>query len=258
MRLRRIGALALDQDLPVLARPVCKQEFLAQSGTGKRGRLSQALAPDGHRRSGGALRFIGIACLSFVLGAVAASAAPLTFKSGDGLNEYNSVTGTNVLVVYNPHWAIDPAGGKWISHIETGLEQNFLPNSATVPFARFTEEFILPPSASPYAGTISVWGDDTARVLLNGELLQPENLVLAAHCTGAPIGCVAGFGTGLYVVSPPLRIGLNILEIDAFQLGGDSAGVLYSGSIAHTPEPATAALLGIGLLGFGVLRLRRR
>lgn len=257
MKLRRNGACAPVHGLPSLARLLCKQDYLAQLGTDKRWNRPQAQASGSHRRSRIALRFLGFA-LSLVLGATTASAAPVTFKSGDGLNEYNSVTGTNVVVLYNPHWAVDSAGGAWVSHIETGYGQNFLPNSATVPFARFTEEFILPPSAHPYVGTIYVWGDDTARVFLNGQLLQPENLVLGAHCTGAPIGCLTGLGTGLYVVSPPLQIGLNKLEIDAFQLGGDSAGVLYSGSIAHSPEPATFALLGIGLAGFAGLRLRRR
>ncbi|HEY3440128.1 MAG TPA: PEP-CTERM sorting domain-containing protein [Paludibaculum sp.] len=205
-----------------------------------------------------------------VLLAMASTAATVTFKSGDGLGESNAVTTTNVVLTANPLWAVDTTGGGlWVSHINTGQGGTFIANSNT-PFARFTERFDTPAGPANFVGSMSVWADDTAAVWLNGILLRPANFVLGTHCAASPIGCdAAAFATFTATLLPNRPY---FLDIDVYQLGGDTSGLMYSGSFSDTaggasfnsfsfvatPEPSTFGLLGLGLAVAGAIRIRRR
>src|SRR5450756_1281173 len=109
------------------------------------------------------MRFMKYVCLLTVVSALTASAVTITFKSGDRLNEWNN-TGPNVLVTFNPVWGTDPDSGQWISYDDSGPGLTVLPDSSTVPFATFTEQFFLPGPNN--TGTLNVWADDTAEVYL--------------------------------------------------------------------------------------------
>jgi hypothetical protein len=205
------------------------------------------------------MRVIKIAFLFLVLSSVAVPAATISFRSGDGPStEWNNL-GPNVLVALHPVWVVDPAGGQWVSFGQTGWAGPDRPvNSLSVPYATFTEEFYLPGDSN--SGIIDVWADDTASVYLNGARLNLASFILGFFCADSGVGCVPA-QVGHYSVTSPLLVqGLNYLTIEAYQVGGDTAGVLYSGSITSTliPEPGAAVMLAIGLAGFGLLRLRRR
>ncbi|MBL0157865.1 MAG: PEP-CTERM sorting domain-containing protein [Bryobacterales bacterium] len=207
------------------------------------------------------------ACVLMVLSAMASTAATVTFKSGDGTGESNNITGFNVLLYPNSLWAVDTTvGGLWVSHLDTGQGGTFIPNSNR-PFARFTERFDTPAGTADFSGSITVWADDTATVWLNGILMKPANFVLGAHCAASPIGCqdatFAIFSATLLPDRP------YFLDIDVYQLGGDTSGVMYSGTFSDTagglsinsqptPEPSTFAMLGLGLAAAGLLSIRRR
>ena len=59
----------------------------------------------------------------FLVG-ISANASTVNFASGDAINEYNSVTATNVLIGVNPAWQANGAG-KWISYADTGTPGAF-------------------------------------------------------------------------------------------------------------------------------------
>jgi len=206
-------------------------------------------------------------CVLMVLSAMASTAATVTFKSGDGVNESNNDTTTNVVLTPNSFWAVDSSGGgAWVSNINTGQGGTFIPNSNT-PFARFTERFDTPAGSTDFTGSITVWADDTATVWLNGILMKPANFVLGTHCADSPIGCqdatFAIFSATLLPDRP------YFLDIDVYQLGGDTSGLMYSGSFSDTaggfsvnglstPEPSTFGLLSLGFAAAGLLSIRRR
>jgi hypothetical protein len=206
--------------------------------------------------------------------------------------EFNSVTGgQDVFVSVSPAWAPAGVGYGWVSYASdtgcntfvalTGICTPGVDNPAAVvgnitltgdgglpsaPTAVFFNDFVLPAGDS-YSGTLSVWADDTARVYMNGVLLIDANPVLGNNCAGAPIGCVSGMDATFNIASLNLVGGSagNILEIDAYQLGGGSPfGVMYDAAIDAepagdpAPEPASYVLMGLGLVAIGILIPRAR
>jgi len=237
------------------------------------------------------LRTFSLFSLTIVLGgAAAANTIDLVSLPGKGSN---SMTGTNVGVVASPVWATPTGSGfEWISYGPTGCNTfvaltglctpgPFNPAGTTVtsaPTATFYQTFTVVGSA--VSGTLDVWADDTAAVWLDtgtvtsgdgssgGQLLQAANGIVGGNCAAGPIGCKTGMDAAIPM---SVNTGTYTLVIDAYQfVGGSPFGIMYDGVLspaldaqqsamlgARTPEPASFALMLLGLAGLGVAARRR-
>lgn len=196
--------------------------------------------------------------LLLLAGAAIASASGAIIPFGSDLaNEWNNVTGTNVIINMDPVWAT-LAPYSWISYADTGQPGSVRPPNATIPgtpTAIFRE--FLP--ALTAAINVTVFADDTADIYLfdlsnpGGLLLFAANPIQDSHCAAGPIGCQVGEGwTSGYL--PVNAMGPAYLEIRAYQRGGGPFGVLYGGQAYLVPEPGTLLLFGAGLLSLGLLQ----
>jgi hypothetical protein len=195
---------------------------------------------------------------------VVALATTITFSS-DLLNEGNNINsiGANQCVAPVGAWATLPAGACWVSFSNTGQGGVSPPNTTIggTPTAVFTESITLPYGDN--SGWFQGWADDTMSVTITnalhpgGLLLHPANDVWAPNCTGQPIGCVQGMDWRGTLDNTILSQGVNTFSMSAYQLWGDGFAVAYQGEVNSTPEPATTALIGFGLIGLGALRFRK-
>jgi len=200
---------------------------------------------------------------------LSASAAIVTFQSGDGVGEtvdvpYLAIVGAPTFnVVSHPVWAVLPPAA-WISWTETGQTGGALspPNSPGIgsPTAIFYESFVLPYSVN--AGSATFGADDTMAVYLYnalnpaGVLLKAANWVQDSACAAGPIACEVG-ELETIILTGFLSQGVNTLVMEAFQRGGGPFAVIEKGEIeSRVPEPATFAVMGLGLLG--LLLAKRR
>ncbi|MCC6587336.1 MAG: PEP-CTERM sorting domain-containing protein [Bryobacterales bacterium] len=197
-----------------------------------------------------------LAMVAALLAAVSLEASVITFVSGDGVGEGNSLTAANVVIIPDPSWQPATHGAQWVSYEDTGDTGTRPPASPTA-IASFFEFIDVP---APLTGSLTAWADDTVDVYLNGVLLMPAAAPVAApHCTVDVITCRPDGGATVSLTAH-LQPGVNTIRLDAYQYFNGPFGVLYYGSITatDTPEPGTWLLSGCGLLGLGALLRRRR
>jgi hypothetical protein len=199
-------------------------------------------------------------CLGALLLSTSALGATLTFASGDGVGEWNSINGTNFLIT--PHSVWEPnhdGGGHWISYSDTGDGGTVVANVVdfpSFPTVLFTESFRL--TSTVMSGALRVWADDTAGVTVNGTAVATPMGVQDQNCAAGPIGCTSGEGL-LVDLTPYLVRGDNAIVIAGYQREGGPFGVLYEGVVeTHSPEPATMGLFGSALVGLALWARRRR
>jgi hypothetical protein len=202
-----------------------------------------------------------------ITGAMTASAGTLSFASGDGINEFNSRSYTNVTIGVNPAWEQNhPGGGSWISYADTGTPGSVVPNNVVafpiLPTALFFEYFTL--DSSPITSSLlNVWADDTAGVAVNNHIVQLPNGVQDSACAAGPIGCTPGEGLHLDI-SQYLRPGTNVLSFAVYQRGGGPFGLLYDGQVntaglpTETPEPATMGMMGVAMAAIALFVKKRK
>ena len=192
--------------------------------------------------------------------AATATAGTVSILSGSDLTaatEWNgslAVRNPDVLInAYGePVWKAPTLGGEWISYTLSGVGQGSVAsvaldingNIAGPPAASFFYQFFLPGPA--ISGQVGIWVDDTAAVFIDGlpviPLSQPP--VRSQWCASGVISCQPALG-GVVDLST-LTAGVHTLSIDAYQVWGNTFGLLYEGSVtfADVPEPSTFALLG--------------
>jgi hypothetical protein len=169
--------------------------------------------------------------------------------------------GATIAIVPNSSWAAALPGSSWVSFAQT--------SSASAPgyvqvangtVVDFYDTFTI--SGTPSGGTLTVMGDDSAAVLLNGTQLIAEASPIGntyRACSDFGIGCL--MPTTITIPASDLQNGANTLEFEVGQRNGYSFGLDYLGSVinpAIASEPAAGLMLGLGLLALSAIALRRR
>jgi hypothetical protein len=213
----------------------------------------------------------------FWCGVAAASTIPIDSQQGLFTSFDDMAT---VAIAPHPAWQpnhpINPGdpgdrSAIWISFADTGYGGTyFQPGAGASPVATIFETF----RSGAGMLTLYVWADDTAGVLLDGNLLMPA-VFTQSTCSGQPIGCRSeDYGA----IRAALSEGPHMLSFVIYQVGtgldsySNPLGLLFTGTApaptwvdnfaaaadASAPEPATWGMIAGGLAVLAWMRCRRR
>ena len=206
----------------------------------------------------------------------AASATPINSEVGlqwVGGAAIGGGSGTTVATAPHPSWqANNPFGSAavWISYADTGYGGSVLaPPNGSAPNLDGTNVIMTVKKSFDadmgYSLHLTVWADDTARVLIDGTQVFAPNFTQNI-CANGQIGCTPGNGGVIdYVFQTD---GQHTLAFDTFQVGSghntlnNPFGLLFAGDLAGgelpraVPEPSTWLLLVSGLAGMILWRKR--
>jgi hypothetical protein len=173
-------------------------------------------------------------------------------------------TGTGTTFTLNPGstWGAALANSTWVGSTATSGPGNTV--NPAMGYYTYTTTF-NGSSAAPYSGSISVMADDTAEVLLNGNLVFSFGMLGAdSHCAAGSPSCSIADTVGFSGAS--LLNGLNTLTFVVQQAGNigaagqDPSGLDFDATLSTgaVPEPSTLALMAIGMAGIGGAVLLRK
>ncbi len=209
---------------------------------------------------------------TLLLATITALHADVIYSSAAAVT--NSTTGATVAYTsaqINPTWdaALFPgAQSSWISFDAAGLfgcnaahdqtvnkatTATFCGGMAAAQTVTFTESFNLSSLAGFY--TFYILADDTASVTLNGHSVATiTSTASTGPCATSGITCTT---VSQFDVSSDLNVGANTLSIVVQQNRANSEfGVNFD--MTQSPEPATFAMIGFALIGFGLFHRRKR
>ncbi|HEY7203321.1 MAG TPA: PEP-CTERM sorting domain-containing protein [Methylomirabilota bacterium] len=208
-----------------------------------------------------------------VLGSFTAAPAVAIFSSGagDGVGTLTCVSGAVAcpstvvdITTPNPAWQPNNPGGSngvWVSfsagHGTAGpnvAAPNADPGNQTV---TFNYSFSL---LGPSRLDLSIWADDTARIVVDGVERIAGNGVQDTRCAAGAIGCESGEAGTISALL--LGTGSHDIDFEVYQRVvngtiGTPFGLLFAGELTPVPEPASILLLGSALTAVGMASKRR-
>lgn len=203
-----------------------------------------------------------LAFIALLLVAAVPEVSAVPFNSANGVGACSSTVvvcaGANaVAITPNPLWTPNGGGAVWVSYAQTGSGPGDIvaPNTTVasgIPTATYTFSI----ATGFQSLSLLLWADDTLGVRLDGGTLLAPNPTQGPTCAAGGVTCT-GAGTPLLI---PLGGLAHTLQLDAFQIAGDSHGLMYQGELALvqlTPEPASLLLVGSALAAVGFVSRRR-
>ena len=178
-------------------------------------------------------------------------------------------------------------GGFWVSFADTGVVGNdgnpqtiFNDPVNEIENGTYTYTFSFTTGDTMAHMGMWVYADDTAEVFISGNgivddgsmnpndttndgrvlISLPEATSTDAHCGPGAVGGI-GCQPGEQAFIEMFWLNPNTtytIEIETIQLSQRAFGLLFAGGLQNVPEPATMAILGLGMLGMGAVRRRRR
>jgi hypothetical protein len=205
-------------------------------------------------------------CLALLSVAAKATVVYIDSEAANTTNNSGHPTvGLTGQLLPNPGWATALPDSDWISFGATGDHSDrgyFSPPDGTV--VTFTTRFTL--AGAITGASLDVLADDSTSVILNGHQLIAADLKPGTRCASAPIGCLTST-EGVFTfaeLSPYLVDGTNTLSFGVVQVAGSSFGLDFAGMVddgpqtqTETPETATIAFIGGGLVVLALLRRRK-